>query len=134
LKQPKIYHIIDDDSDDQQFLIDALTDNDQSVKCFTAHNGEEGLSNLTGGIIPLPNAIFLDLNMPGMNGRQCLLELKRTPALKDIPVVIYSTSSNKKEMQQVMQMGAFHFLVKDISLKLLAQELSIIMTALNEVA
>jgi len=133
LKRPKIYHIIDDDSDDQQFLIDALADNDQTVKCFTAPNGQEGIRNLTAGMIPLPDAIFLDLNMPGMNGKQCLLELKRTPSLQHIPVVIYSTSSDKKEMAQVMEMGAFHFLVKAFSLKSLEKELSIILTALNEV-
>jgi len=134
LKPPKVYYIIDDDPDDQQFLIDALTDNDQSVKCFTAHNGKEGIRNLTGGMIPLPHAIFLDLNMPGMSGKECLSKLKTIPSLQHIPVIIYSTSSDQKEIQLLMEMGAFHFLVKAFSLKALGKELSLIVTALNEFA
>jgi DNA-binding response OmpR family regulator len=73
------YYIVDDDIDDQKFLIEALASNDLNVKCFTATNGKMAIHELSSSIIPLPDAIFLDLNMPKFNGKQCLAEIKRTP-------------------------------------------------------
>lgn len=77
-----------------------------------------------------PDVIFLDLNMPRMGGKQCLTELKLLPLLRDIPVVMYSTSSDKKEMADTIQMGAAHFLVKGSNFKDLRQELTLILAAL----
>lgn len=77
-----------------------------------------------------PDAIFLDLNMPRMGGKQCLTELKLIPLLRDIPVIMYSTSSDEREMADIIQMGAAHFLVKGSSFKVLRQELTVILAAL----
>ncbi|HEY4935181.1 MAG TPA: response regulator [Puia sp.] len=131
LTRKNIYYIVDDDTDDQQFLIEALTENDINVQCFTAPNGKEAINNLKKAVIPLPDAIFLDLNMPQLNGKQCLAELKRTASLQHIPVIIYSTTSNKKEMQDTLQMGASYFIVKKSSFKDLRKELSLITSKLN---
>jgi CheY-like chemotaxis protein len=118
--------------DDQQFLIEALTKNDLNVQCFIAPNGKEAINNLKKAIVPLPDAIFLDLNMPRLNGKQCLAELKRTVPLQHIPVIIYSTTSNKKEMQDTLQMGASYFMVKKSSFKELREELFLITSELNK--
>ena len=83
-------------------------------------------------MVPLPDAIFLDLNMPQLNGKQCLAELKQTPSLRHIPIIIYSTTSNKKEIQDTLDMGASHFMIKKSSSKDLREELSLITSALNE--
>ena len=56
--------------------------------------------------------IFLDLNMPRLNGKQCLAELKREAHLRDIPVIIYSTSSEKRDIEETSRLGAAHFLTK----------------------
>ena len=128
VKNPKIYYIIDDDIDDQQFLIEALSKDRPLDKCFSAFNGKQGLSQLLQGNIPLPDIIFLDLNMPGMNGRQCLEGLKNAVTLQQIPVIIYSTSSDAAEKKQMMQLGAAHYLVKAINEKGLRHDLSIILT------
>ena len=125
------YYIVDDDIDDQNFLIEAITANDHYIQCFTAPNGKLAIQELKNSINPLPDAIFLDLNMPKYNGKQCLAELKRTPALKHIPVVIYSTSSYKKEMQDAMKMGASYFMIKKSSIKELQDELARIANELN---
>ena len=93
-----IYYIVDDDLDDQQFLIEALSKNDPDSQCYSANTGSQAINNLKNSVVPLPDAIFLDLNMPQLNGKQCLAELKRTSSLKNIPVVIYSTTSNKTEI------------------------------------
>lgn len=116
--------------DDQQFLKEALIDNDPTAQCFTAYDAQEALTSLNDVLIPLPDAIFLDLNMPGLDGKQCLAELKRTPSLQHIPVVIYSTTSDKKEIQETLKMGASYFLIKRNSFKELKKALSPIVDAL----
>lgn len=129
----KVYYIVDDDIDDRQFLIEALTENDPSIQCFTASNGQEAITYLKKDNILLPDAIFLDLNMPRFTGKQCLAELKRTPSLQHIPIIIYSTTSDKKEMRHTIQMGASHFLIKKSSFKELSEELFSILAGLNKV-
>src|ERR1700692_1676108 len=80
LIKTNICFIVDDDIDDQQFLIEALVKNNPVSQCFTASHGEEAITHLTNAIVPIPDVIFLDLNMPRLNGKQCLLILKQTPS------------------------------------------------------
>ena len=89
--------LIDDDPDDQHVFAEALSEIDGSVSLLTASNGLEALETLRKGSSRLPDLIFLDLNMPKMNGKQFLKELKSEPNLQDIPVVIYTTSSAKTD-------------------------------------
>ena len=130
MKATKTYFVIDDDLDDQQFLIEALIENDATAQCTTATNGQVAIDYLKKLDGHLPDAIFLDQNMPGMSGKQCLLELKSLPILKNIPVIIYSTSFNSQEKENCIKMGAFYFLVKNFSFQSLKEELIIINAAL----
>jgi CheY-like chemotaxis protein len=122
---------VDDDLDDQQFLIEALTKNDPGVQCYSAYNGKEAIEHLRNAFSPLPDAIFLDLNMPQQSGKQCLAELKRTSSLQHVPIIIYSTSSNQQEIQETLNMGASYFMIKKSSFEDLQNELSLITSALN---
>jgi CheY-like chemotaxis protein len=124
LIKTNIYFIVDDDIDDQQFLIEALVENNPFSQCFTASNGEEAITQLTNAIVPTPDVIFLDLNMPRLNGKQCLVMLKNSPSFQHIPVVIYSTTSNKQEIQEINELGASYFLIKPDSFKELREELA----------
>jgi CheY-like chemotaxis protein len=124
LIKTNIYFIVDDDVDDQQLLIDALVENNQFSQCFTASNGQEAIIHLTNAIVPIPEVIFLDLNMPGLNGKQCLIILKHSPSFQHIPVIIYSTTSNKREIQEIYELGATYFLIKKDSFKELLKELA----------
>jgi CheY-like chemotaxis protein len=126
MAKPIIVYIMDDDPDDQEFLIQALKDLDASIECFTAKNGQEGLHKLETAAIPLPSLIFLDLNMPRINGRQVLFELKNDPAYKNIPVIIYSTSSNEKDRAELKALGAANYLVKQSDYCALKTELTTI--------
>jgi CheY-like chemotaxis protein len=126
MRKTKNYLIVDDDHDDQQFLIEALKEIDPSCQCFTTSNGEEAIAHLGDMINPFPDVIFLDLNMPLMGGVECLSIVKRKSSLQHIPVIIYSTSSNQKEMQRVIEKGASYFLVKKNSFKELYEELTLI--------
>ena len=108
----KIFFIADDDPDDRELFIEALLGIDEHCKCVTAFDGQEALFKLTNEMDSLPDFIFLDLNMPKLNGRQCLIEIKKNDKLKHIPVIIYSTSAEKKDTQEAIQLGASFFLQK----------------------
>lgn len=126
----KRYYIVDDDIDDQQYLIEALTENDRSAQCYTANNGQEAIDYLESIPVPFPDAIFLDLNMPRMDGKECLTALKGRPLLRNIPVIICSTSSDGQEIAESIELGASYFLIKGSNFKALKQELTFILSQL----
>ena len=103
--------IIDDDRDDCDFFCEAVTKVDPLVQCIVAINGEDALMQLRG-LNTLPDFLFLDLNMPRMDGRQCLIELKKDFRLKDIPVIIFTTSSSQRDIDDTKKLGAAYFLTK----------------------
>ncbi|MGK4567875.1 response regulator [Flavobacterium sp. 3HN19-14] len=76
------------------------------------NDGVTLMEKLEDIVPPPPEVIFLDLNMPLKNGFECLIEIRNTPKLKDIPVVIYSTSSNKDIVEKTFQHGANFYICK----------------------
>jgi CheY-like chemotaxis protein len=112
VKENKIFFIADDDADDRELFIEALRTIDAFCECITATDGEEALSKLNDGLPQLPDFIFLDLNMPRMNGRECLTAIKKNARINQIPVIIYSTSAEKKDIEETIQSGAAYFLQK----------------------
>ena len=103
--------IVDDDPDDVQLFSEAVSGINNSFRCLSASNGEEALQLLKEAIIK-PDFIFLDLNMPRMNGKQCLVQLKTDSQFADILVIIYSTSKVKKDIEDTLRLGAVSFLTK----------------------
>jgi CheY-like chemotaxis protein len=101
----------DDDRDDRELMTEALSKIDPSISCQTASDGQHVLELLRNSN-ELPDYIFLDINMPVMDGKQCLVELKNETRLKNIPVVIYSTTQDAKEINQLYRMGASSFIQK----------------------
>ena len=110
-KLGKILLIVDDDSYDRLFFKNAIEEIDAAILCLEAGNGIEALELLKEATV-LPDFIFLDLNMPLMDGKECLAELKRDAKLKDIPVIIYSTSDYIKDIEDTRKLGAAHYLTK----------------------
>ncbi len=98
--------IIDDDSDDREIFSEAIRTIDPAITCLEARDGEEGLNLLTRELTVLPDIVFLDINMPRMNGFQCLLEIKKHTRLKEIEVIIYSTTSSSLDIQTYRRLGA----------------------------
>jgi CheY-like chemotaxis protein len=121
---PKIIMIVDDDEDDKYFFQAALATIDDGIRCMEARDGAEALEMLKGN--PLPDLIFLDLNMPRLNGKQCLRLLKNTERLKKIPVVIYSTTKRPADEAETKSLGAFYFLTKPTCLSEIAEKISFI--------
>jgi len=107
----KIFMIIDDDSDDIMFFKEALKEMLPSSVCLEANGGIEALQLLRKSE-KLPNFIFLDMNMPRMDGRQCLKELKKDAKLKSIPVIMYSTSFTEESINELHKLGASSYLNK----------------------
>lgn len=107
----KIIMIVDDDPDDRAFFCEALSEVDASIECISVKGGEEALQHLekSEGV---PDYIFLDLNMPRMNGKQCLKHIKSNANLSSIPVIIYTTSKSKEDIEETKCLGAVYFLTK----------------------
>lgn len=119
--------IVDDDEDDIELFCDAVKELDGNIQCISASNGEEAIRKLSRENEPLPDYIFLDLNMPRLNGKQCLKRIKANSTLRDIPVIIYSTSKLKEDMEETRQLGAVHFLTKPDRMKDLRKALASIL-------
>ena len=114
--------LIDDDADDQFIFKDALTEIAAGIECVTANNGLEALDYLKT-TVPNPSLIFLDLNMPFMNGFECLERIKKENLLKEIPVVIFTTSDNPVDKKRTKELGAEIFFTKTPNFKLLKEKL-----------
>jgi DNA-binding response OmpR family regulator len=104
--------LIDDDRDDHEFFMEALHEIDGSITCTAFFDGEHALGQLkkVGGEVP--DLIILDTNLPKLNGKQILAELKRIPNLKEIPVVMYSTFFSERDNIELTNLGAMHYLAK----------------------
>jgi CheY-like chemotaxis protein len=104
--------IVDDDADDRMLFVQSVKEIDETIECIVAKDGQEALKLLSQPQFELPNFIFLDLRMPRVGGKRCLIELKKDERLKNIPVVIYTTSREVKESQELKELGAVHFISK----------------------
>jgi len=98
--------VVDDDQDDIELFCDALKLINSSITCLIAEDGIAAL-NLLNQLIIHPQIIFLDFNMPQMNGGLCLAEIRKTESLKHIPVVMYSTFFSDDGIIEFKQAGAY---------------------------
>lgn len=115
--------LVDDDTDDQLFFVDAIKELEPTLECNVANNGLEALDYLEK-ILLKPSLIFLDLNMPLMNGFECLAQLKKINRYKEIPVIIFTTSNHLLDMERTISMGAKMFLTKPPDYTILKKKLS----------
>jgi len=95
----------------------------KGVKCITSHNGKDAVRKLSDENFN-PDFIFLDLNMPMMNGRECLREIRRMKHLKQKPVYIYTTSSADEDKTELAKLGATGFITKPASIPVLVEILT----------
>ncbi len=108
----KTIFLADDDADDCMLFEDALKEVSDSASLVTANDGVELMDILKKTVPPPPDVIFLDLNMPRKNGFECLLEIRGSQRFKDIPVVIFSTSSQEDSIDRVYKAGANFYIKK----------------------
>ena len=113
--------LVDDDVDDQVYFVDAITEINPSIECKIANNGLEALQQIE--ISSLFDFIFLDLNMPIMNGFECLGSIKTKEQYKNIPVVIFTTSKNSHDIDRAKELGASLFFTKPTNFNILCNKL-----------
>ena len=121
--------IIDDDPQDCELFYEAVREVGSDFPCARAADGKEGLSLLQNDPIKLPDFIFLDINMPAMNGKECLMQIKQHDKLRSIPVIMYSTTSNANEIGSYRKLGAHDFLIKPHNFNRLVEALRSIILA-----
>jgi CheY-like chemotaxis protein len=109
--------LADDDADDCIFFKDALDELSITASFNTVNSGVELMDFLEKHTINLPDILFLDLNMPRKTGFDCLAEIKANEKLKQLPVIIYSTSYNLEVMDLLYKKGAHHYIRKPADFK-----------------
>ena len=115
--------LIDDDHDDQLAVLIALKELDQSIDLIAEDNGFTALKKLEQDSDFKPDVIFLDLNLPGINGIDCLVRIKANAKLTDIPVIIYTTSARNEDVIRAKKFGATAFITKPFLVTELADQL-----------
>lgn len=107
--------LADDDADDRELFKEVLDDSGIKVKFDYAVDGKNLIEMLMSQGARLPHVIFLDLNMPNKNGKECLDFIRQSERLRHIPVVIYSTSSSQKDIEDTFEKGANLYVTKPSS-------------------
>ena len=100
--------LVEDDIDDQEFFVEALNEIENTTLFGIANDGEEALDKLN--IPPIPDLIFMDINMPHMDGIECLSKIIQTEQIRDIPVIMLSTEI--PHIGKVRSLGARGFIEK----------------------
>ena len=104
--------LADDDADDCIFFKDALTELLQSTHLTIVNDGEQLMQLLTNDEKELPDVLFLDINMPRKNGFECLSEIKCNEKLKQLSVIMFSTSNNQEKISKLFRNGAHIYIHK----------------------
>ncbi|HKC67681.1 MAG TPA: response regulator [Bacteroidia bacterium] len=120
----KTFFLVDDDEDDRYFFLSALKKTNRNSSCIIAKDGEEALEYLEKNESFIPDFIFLDLNMPRVTGKECLVKIRQIERLKDVPICIYSTSSAENDKTETIKLGADDYMIKPNSLNELTEMLS----------
>ena len=120
--------IADDDDDDKMLFKEALSE--QTDLLIEDFDSGAGLYKKLVEMDTLPDLAFLDLNMPEMGGKDCLRKIRSNIKLQSLPIIIYSTSSTERDIDDTYRMGANLYVVKPNTFSELKRTLSKV-TAMN---
>ena len=129
---PDFVMLVDDDFDDHEIFSLALESVDPSIKCAYYDSAQIALNDIIQKNFTYPDYIFLDLNMPGLNGIQFLEQLKKEDCCTSVPIVVYSTSILPSDKEKVLNLGADHFFIKPSSHKELIAELNLVFKTIQK--
>ena len=103
--------LADDDADDCELFEAALKDLPIVTNLTTVNNGKQ-LIDLLNTIEKLPDLLFMDINMPLKNGIECLIEIRKTPKLQPLCIIIFSTTISKSVLNTLYNYGAQYYFCK----------------------
>jgi CheY-like chemotaxis protein len=104
----------DDDADDREFFQDALDEAKTNAELTTVEDGEKLMNHLAQCNGQHPDIIFLDINMPRKDGKRCLKEIRGNNKLKQIPVIMFSTSAYVEDIEETFANGANLYVSKPV--------------------
>jgi CheY-like chemotaxis protein len=119
---PLVILLVEDDLADQKLVKTSLRNEKLANDLYIVQTGEEGLDflhhrgNYSNGT-PQPDLILLDLNMPGMGGKEFLRQVKQEEQLKQIPVVILTTSDAERDIIDSYRLQASGYVHKPVTLE-----------------
>jgi response regulator RpfG family c-di-GMP phosphodiesterase len=116
--------LIDDDIDDHEIFKLALETIDESILCTCIDKSIHAIEKLKTDESFIPSIIFVDINMPVMNGTECLSEIKKIDHLKDVPVIFYSTFADPEKITTMKKLGAAGYFEKPADIDVLTEKLS----------
>ncbi|MCL6261566.1 response regulator [Aquiflexum sp. TKW24L] len=120
--------LADDDEDDRLFFVEAITQLNLDSNIKLVNDGNELMKYLKDQDSPLPDLIFLDLNMPAKNGIECLSEIRTDKQLNKLSVAIYSTSAAEVDIEECFVRGANVYINKPNNFESLKTVLSRVIT------
>lgn len=119
MEYPITCFLVDDDPEDQELFNMAVKDTECYTQCVFADNGLEAVNKLNSERSFVPDCIFIDINMPVMNGFDCLQKIKQMEHLSQVPVYMYSTCSNAASIARARELNATDYIIKPESIKTL---------------
>lgn len=122
MMNPKKILIIDDDPDDQEFLLEAIHELYPDAHNVIKSDGAAALEYIEHNPPP-PTLIFLDLNMPLVDGYEFLSKFKNRPRNNSSRIIIYTTSSHPNDMARTRELGADDFMTKVADLGVLKKRI-----------
>lgn len=124
MKNDALYILLaDDDEDDRIFFKEALQEVRIKTNVTMVNDGLQLMNYLNYPFNPLPNIVFLDLNMPVKSGFDCLMEIRRNNRFQDLAIAIYSTSSSDENIEEAFVQGANIYIKKPNDFSLLKNTL-----------
>lgn len=111
-KAPLHVLLTDDDEDDRLIFYEILNEMDKDIAVHMVNDGKQLMDFLNKTNKPLPEIIFLDLNMPNMSGLECLKKIRGNDKYSDISIAIYSTSTSEKDIDDTFHHGANIYITK----------------------
>jgi CheY-like chemotaxis protein len=125
--------VVEDSNEDFEALNRFLSRSSSAISIHRCITGDQALAYLyhTGRYAepsraPRPGMILLDLNLPGTDGRDLLCQIKRDDHLKTIPVVVFTTSNNPKDIEACYRKGANSYIIKPVNFNLLKQSVQMV--------
>jgi len=112
--------LTDDDEDDREFFSNSVKKSQVQINLVSFENGERLLDYLSLSPHPKPDGLLLDINMPRINGFECLKRIRESEAWKNLPIAMYTTSKSEDDINLAFSLGANRYICKPHHLKMLS--------------